>query len=159
MPRAPTSLSLSPGILSQCKPDSVFERDITREMGNEFEFPKTWGCELISPSCTFDMPYRHCDHKVGSSLVESAYPGYEKRSDVGYEGLYNEDDRNNSEVGQLLGRQLRRELGKNWGESAIARGLSLSRVHVLRQGVKSCVLRLARNFWLSASNWPILATI
>jgi hypothetical protein len=41
MPRAPTSLSLSPGILSQCNPDSVFESDITREMGSEFEFPKT----------------------------------------------------------------------------------------------------------------------
>lgn len=41
MPRAPTSLSLSPGNLSQCRPESVFERDITRDMGSELEFPKT----------------------------------------------------------------------------------------------------------------------
>lgn len=41
MPRAPTSLSLSPGILSQWRPEMVFESEITREMGREFEFPKT----------------------------------------------------------------------------------------------------------------------
>jgi hypothetical protein len=27
--------------LSQCKPESVFERDITSEIGREFELPKT----------------------------------------------------------------------------------------------------------------------
>lgn len=48
MPRAPTSLSLSPGSLSQCRPDSVLEREMTREMGRELEFPKTWGCQLES---------------------------------------------------------------------------------------------------------------
>jgi hypothetical protein len=42
MPRAATSLSLSPGILSQCSPDSVLESEMTREMGSEFELPKTW---------------------------------------------------------------------------------------------------------------------
>jgi len=41
MPRAATSLSLSPGIRSQCKPDSVLEREMTRDMGNELELPKT----------------------------------------------------------------------------------------------------------------------
>lgn len=41
MPRAPTSLSLSPGILSQCRPEMVLESDMTREMGRELEFPKT----------------------------------------------------------------------------------------------------------------------
>jgi hypothetical protein len=44
MPRAATSLSLSPGTLSQCRPDRVFESEITREMGNELELPKTWRC-------------------------------------------------------------------------------------------------------------------
>jgi hypothetical protein len=74
MPRAPTSLSLSPGTLSQCKPDSVFESDITREMGSEFEFPKTWCCQLEASSCHADATYRHCDHKVGRPFVEFAYP-------------------------------------------------------------------------------------
>jgi hypothetical protein len=45
MPRAATSLSLSPGILSQCKPDRVFEREMTRDIGSEFELPKTWLCQ------------------------------------------------------------------------------------------------------------------
>lgn len=41
MPRAATSSSLSPGILSQCKPFKVADSEITREIGNEFEFPNT----------------------------------------------------------------------------------------------------------------------
>lgn len=41
MPRAPTSSSLSPGTLSQCRPLSVCESERTREMGSEFELPKT----------------------------------------------------------------------------------------------------------------------
>jgi hypothetical protein len=36
--------------LSQCKPDSVFESEITREMGSELEFPKTWSNQLTSYS-------------------------------------------------------------------------------------------------------------
>lgn len=51
IPRAPTSLSLSPGILSQCRPDSVFESEMTREIGSELEFPKTWTCQSVSHSC------------------------------------------------------------------------------------------------------------
>lgn len=42
MPRAATSSSLSPGTLSQCRPWSVCEREMTSEMGSEFEFPKTY---------------------------------------------------------------------------------------------------------------------
>lgn len=51
MPRAPTSLSLSPGTLSQCRPERVLEREMTREMGSEFEFPKTCRCQPVSPLC------------------------------------------------------------------------------------------------------------
>lgn len=42
MPRAATSSSLSPGILSQCRPFNVADSEMTREIGREFEFPKTW---------------------------------------------------------------------------------------------------------------------
>jgi hypothetical protein len=52
MPRAPTSLSLSPGTLSQCRPDSVFESEMTREIGSEFEFPKTLDCQFGLLLCT-----------------------------------------------------------------------------------------------------------
>jgi hypothetical protein len=47
MPRAPTSLSLSPGTLSQCRPDNVLESEITREIGSEFEFPNTWERQFV----------------------------------------------------------------------------------------------------------------
>ena len=43
MPRAPTSSSSSPGILSQCKPLIVFESEMTSEIGRELEFPNTYG--------------------------------------------------------------------------------------------------------------------
>lgn len=41
MPRAATSSSLSPGILSQCSPLSVCDNEMTSDIGSEFEFPKT----------------------------------------------------------------------------------------------------------------------
>ena len=41
MPRLATSLSLSPGIASQWSPEMVLESEMTREMGREFELPKT----------------------------------------------------------------------------------------------------------------------
>ena len=59
------------------------------------------------------MSYRHSDDEVGGSLVEFAYARYEKRGDVGYQCLYNEDDGNDGELSQLLGRQLGCELGEN----------------------------------------------
>ena len=46
MPLAATSLSLSPGIWSQCRPLSVLDKESTREMGRELEFPKTWGMSV-----------------------------------------------------------------------------------------------------------------
>lgn len=46
MPLAATSSSLSPGILSQCKPFNVCDNEITREIGKEFEFPNTCENEL-----------------------------------------------------------------------------------------------------------------
>ena len=42
MPRAATSSSLSPGTLSQCSPLIVWESDSTRDIGREFELPKTY---------------------------------------------------------------------------------------------------------------------
>ena len=73
MPRAPTSLSLSPGTLSQCSPWSVCESDMTREMGSEFEFPKTWVSQLMSLwKHSANTTYRHGNNKVGRPLVELA---------------------------------------------------------------------------------------
>ena len=42
MPRLATSSSLSPGMADQWRPDMVLEREMTSEMGREFELPKTW---------------------------------------------------------------------------------------------------------------------
>lgn len=109
--------------------------------------------------------YRHCSDEVGLSLLEAKQLSDDKRSDVGDDCLDNENDGNHGKVSQLLCSQLRSQLGEDCStrsalhEHAAAKG-ALSRVkqaHSLRQGVNSCVLRLARNFWLSASNWPILA--
>jgi hypothetical protein len=58
-------------------------------------------------------PYRHGDEEVGSALFKAAYLGDQDRSNVGYDGLYNEDDGNDCKVGQLVGGQLRREFGKD----------------------------------------------
>jgi hypothetical protein len=45
------------------------------------------------------VPYRHSHQKVGRALLETAYLGYEKRSDVGYDCLNNENQGNDCEVG------------------------------------------------------------
>lgn len=47
MPRAPTSLSLSPGTLSQCRPDNVLDSEMTSEMGSELELPKTYSRQPV----------------------------------------------------------------------------------------------------------------
>jgi hypothetical protein len=49
-------LSLSPGTLSQCNPESVFDSEMTSEMGREFELPKTWLCQHAQP---FGSPRVH----------------------------------------------------------------------------------------------------
>jgi hypothetical protein len=87
---------------------------MTREIGSEFEFPKTLDCQFGLLLCTGNTTYRHGDDKVGGSFVEPAYLGYDKGCEVGYECLHDKDDGNDGEISQLLGRQLRCELGKNW---------------------------------------------
>ena len=104
--------------------------------------------------------YRHGNHKVGAALLEPAYLGDEQGSQVGDERLYDEDEGNDGKFSELLGGQLRGKLGKDWtrrGQSRRGGRVRVGQGGSLRQGVKSCVLRLARNFWLSASNWPIRA--
>lgn len=113
MPRAPTSLSLSPGILSQCRPLSVLESEMTSEMGSELEFPKTWSCQLRNAQRGWGTPYGHGHDKVGGPLVEPAYPRHRQGGNVRDECLYDEDDGNDGKLGQLLGRQLGGELGKD----------------------------------------------
>jgi hypothetical protein len=165
MPRAPTSLSLSPGSLSQCRPEIVLESEMMREIGRELEFPKTY---FISGRTCFTRraTYSHSDDEVGLPFLEAKQLGDDKCSYVGDDSLDNKDHRNDCEVCQLLGSQLRGEFGEDCGamvSNARAVGaaakalLRVAWTNSLRQGVNSCVLRLARNFWLSASNWPILA--
>jgi hypothetical protein len=50
--------------------------------------------------------YSHCDQKVGGALFKAAHPGDKERGEVGDEGLYDEDDGNDGEVGQLVGGEL-----------------------------------------------------
>ena len=120
---------------------------MTREMGNEFEFPKTWGCQFVwLTGHTMNPTYCHGNDKIGGSLVELAYPRHEKGSKVGYEGLHNKDDGNDGKLSQLLGRQLGGEFSKNWAGVRSSWCAALVRLHSLRQGVNSWVLRLARNF-------------
>jgi hypothetical protein len=57
--------------------------------------------------------YGHGHQEVGRPLLEAAYLRHQQRSDVRYECLHNENEWDDSEVGQLIGRQLRGELGKD----------------------------------------------
>jgi hypothetical protein len=50
--------------------------------------------------------YSHCDQKVGGALLKAAHSGDKQGGEVGYERLYDEDDGNDGEVGQLIGGQL-----------------------------------------------------
>jgi hypothetical protein len=61
----------------------------------------------------WEVTYRHCNNEVGLSLLEAKTFGYDKRSKVGDDSLDNEDDRDYSEICQLLSCQLRRKLGKD----------------------------------------------
>lgn len=71
MPRAATSLSLSPGTLSQCKPERVFDREMTREIGSELELPKTWHVSYVS-ELEMRTSHRHGYQEIGGALFESA---------------------------------------------------------------------------------------
>lgn len=57
--------------------------------------------------------YRHCDDEVGLSLLEAAYFGHEERSQVRDECLDDKDNRDHSELSQLISGQLRREFGED----------------------------------------------
>lgn len=57
--------------------------------------------------------YRHCDNEVGLSLLEAAQLGNYEGCQIGDECLDNEDDGNHGELSQLLGGQLRRQLGED----------------------------------------------
>lgn len=59
------------------------------------------------------MSYRHCDDKVGLSLLEAKAFGDDKRSKIGDDGLDDEDDGDHGEISQLLCGQLGCKLGKD----------------------------------------------
>ena len=68
--------------------------------------------------------YCHGYDKVGGALVEPEHARHGEGGDVGDERLHDEDDGNDGELGQLLGRQLGGELGKDCkdtGSAVVAR--------------------------------------
>lgn len=87
---------------------------MTREIGRELELPKTCLCQLWPSRFEVSRSYSHGHQEVGGALLKPAYFGYKQSGEVGYECLYDKDDRNDCEVGKLVGGQLRSKLGKDW---------------------------------------------
>lgn len=88
---------------------------MTREMGREFELPKTYDscCQLIFPIGTTRQTYTHCRDEVRGPLVETKSAGDALRHAVRHESLNDENDGYDSEVSQLVGVKLGGELGED----------------------------------------------
>ena len=86
---------------------------MTREIGSEFEFPKTWTLISRGSSSSVGDTYSHCDDEVGLPLLEAKTFGNDECSKIGDDGLDDKDDGDHSEVSQLLSSQLRGKLGKD----------------------------------------------